>query len=90
MCSIIEDQHDDYELREAATGEKTLTQVSGPDMFGFSVPAIAAVLQDMPNAERCHKYTRRELVPALQAPPPERRAAAAAGAATTAGSCRSS
>lgn len=39
------------------------TQLSGPEMFGFSHPTIAKLIQELPNAAMCDKYIFQEYLP---------------------------
>ena len=39
------------------------TQLSGPEMFGFSHPTIAKLIQELPNAEMCDRYIFQEYIP---------------------------
>jgi hypothetical protein len=51
------------DLKEALTGKKMFTQLSGPELFGFSHPTIAKLIQEMPNAELCDKYIAQQYAP---------------------------
>jgi hypothetical protein len=53
-----------FELKKDVTGKDTATQLSGPEMFGFAHPTIAKLIQEMPGAEKCEKYTPQHFVPA--------------------------
>jgi len=47
------------DLKEELTGKRMYTQLSGPEMFGFSHPTIAKLIQELPGAEKCDKYQRQ-------------------------------
>ena len=49
-------------LKEGILGRRINTQLSGPEMFGFSYPSIAKLIQDMHGAEHCTKYERQQFV----------------------------
>eukprot|EP00026_Physarum_polycephalum_P002430 Phypoly_transcript_02436.p1 GENE.Phypoly_transcript_02436~~Phypoly_transcript_02436.p1 ORF type:complete len:410 (+),score=87.91 Phypoly_transcript_02436:1514-2743(+) len=51
------------DLKEELTGKRMFTQLSGPEMFGFSHPTIAKLIQELPNAEMCDRYIFQEYVP---------------------------
>lgn len=51
------------DLKEELTGKRMFTQLSGPEMFGFSHPTIAKLIQELPNAEQCDRYIFQEYVP---------------------------
>lgn len=51
------------DLKEALTGKRMFTQLSGPEMFGFSHATIAKLIQEMPNANLCTTYVAPEYVP---------------------------
>jgi len=44
------------ELKDAISGRKTNTQLSGPEMFGFSHPTINKILQDSPKCALLDQY----------------------------------
>jgi len=52
-----------FELKKAATGKSVLTQLSGPEMFGYAHPTVAKIIQEMAGAEKCEKYTMQQFVP---------------------------
>mmetsp|Transcript_50930 Transcript_50930/g.127840 ORF Transcript_50930/g.127840 Transcript_50930/m.127840 type:complete len:397 (-) Transcript_50930:86-1276(-) len=47
-------------LRDSITGRKTNTQLSGPEMFGFSHPTIAKLLQDNPKSALLDEYVPQQ------------------------------
>jgi len=51
------------DLKEELTGKRMFTQLSGPEMFGFSHPTIAKLIQELPNSELCDRYIFQEYVP---------------------------
>jgi hypothetical protein len=50
------------DMKEHLTGKRMFTQLSGPEMFGFSHPTIARLIQEMPGAERCKQYEKQAFV----------------------------
>jgi len=50
-------------LKFKANGKEVLTQLSGPEMFGFSFPTIAKLIQEMPGATECSLYQMQEFIP---------------------------
>jgi len=51
------------DLKEELTGKRMFTQLSGPEMFGFSHPTIAKLIQELPNVEMCERYIFQEFLP---------------------------
>jgi hypothetical protein len=51
------------DLKEEIIGKRMFTQLSGPEMFGFSHPTIAKLIQELPNAELCDRYVFQEFAP---------------------------
>ncbi|KAL6064802.1 F/Y-rich N-terminus-domain-containing protein [Balamuthia mandrillaris] len=49
-------------LKLEKTGKRLFTTVSGPEMFGYSHPTIAKLIQDLPGAEKCRRYIFQEYV----------------------------
>ena len=39
------------------------TSVSGPEYFGYANPVILKLIQDLPNAEKCTRFTRKIFKP---------------------------
>jgi len=44
------------DMKLEKTGKRLFTTVSGPEMFGFSHPTIAKLIQELPGAELCDRY----------------------------------
>eukprot|EP01107_Rhizomastix_libera_P017617 TRINITY_DN8612_c0_g1_i1.p1 TRINITY_DN8612_c0_g1~~TRINITY_DN8612_c0_g1_i1.p1 ORF type:complete len:316 (+),score=81.55 TRINITY_DN8612_c0_g1_i1:159-1106(+) len=44
------------DLRESAQGKRMFTQISGPEMFGYSHPAVVKLIQEMEGARECKSY----------------------------------
>lgn len=44
--------------REAIVGRTLHSTISGPEQFGFSHPIIHALIEELPNADRCANYDR--------------------------------
>jgi F/Y-rich N-terminus/F/Y rich C-terminus len=50
-------------MRSERSGRVVNTQLSGPEMFGFGLPTVAKLIQEMPGAEACHRYQRQDFRP---------------------------
>jgi len=57
-------------LKLERTGKRLFTTVSGPEMFGFSHPTIAKLIQELPGAELCRNYVFQHFLPKVGRPPP--------------------
>eukprot|EP01113_Clastostelium_recurvatum_P033341 TRINITY_DN4394_c0_g1_i2.p1 TRINITY_DN4394_c0_g1~~TRINITY_DN4394_c0_g1_i2.p1 ORF type:complete len:523 (+),score=153.67 TRINITY_DN4394_c0_g1_i2:158-1726(+) len=60
------------DLKEEYSGRRVFTQLSGPEMFGFSHPTISKLIQDLPNAHLCDKYEFQKFEPSTVAYVPSR------------------
>lgn len=55
IVKAVNDQKEDQE------GRRVTTAVSGPEMFGYSHPTIANLIQQLPGASQCRNYKFRHL-----------------------------
>jgi len=49
-------------MKTTKTGKRMFSAVSGPEYFGFASPAIAKLIQELPNAEKCAIYKKKQFV----------------------------
>eukprot|EP00727_Mastigamoeba_balamuthi_P008091 m51a1_g3902 putative transforming growth factor beta regulator 1 (387) ;mRNA; f:117802-119534 len=43
-------------VKESVSGKRQFTQLSGPEMYGYSNTTIAKLIQDLPGAKQCSQY----------------------------------
>ncbi len=46
-------------MNESQGGKRVFTTVSGPEYFGLSNPKVRALIESLPNADKCERYDKK-------------------------------